>query len=153
MAISLITPASQGGVPAFSAYSNATQSVTTATATKVAINTEEYDTNSNYDPTTNYRFTPTVAGYYQVNGVLRVGGSTITAAYIALYKNGSVYQRGTEYNQTLGVTQLTGSWLIYLNGSTDYIELYGLVSGTAVTFNYATNFATSFFQASMVRAA
>ena len=144
-----------GGVaPAFSAYSNASQSITSGVVTKVSINTKIFDTNNNFDNATNYRFTPTVAGYYQVNAVVRVAGTAITSAWAGIYKNGSLYARGNEFNQTIGTSQLVVSNLIYLNGSTDYIELYGIVSATSgQSFDYANTTATSFFSACLVRGA
>jgi hypothetical protein len=59
-----------GNMPAFSAYQSSGQTLSSATATKLNFQTEEFDTNNNFDSTTNMRFTPTVAGYYQVNGGL-----------------------------------------------------------------------------------
>ena len=143
--------------PAFSAYANATQSISQATFTKVAINTEVFDTNSNFDSTTNYRFTPTVAGYYQVNGTVRFAGTTSAEYIAAVYKNGSVYSRGGDINSTgstLGVSQLTFNEVVYLNGSTDYIELYGYVnasSGHQLVYNAAD--VSSRFSAALVRSA
>ena len=61
--------------PCFSAYQSITQTLSNATLTKIQLQTEEFDTNSNFDSTTNYRFTPTVAGYYQVNGVVNIQGT------------------------------------------------------------------------------
>jgi hypothetical protein len=57
--------------------------ITSNTFTKVQINTEEFDTNSNFDSTTNYRFTPTVAGYYQVNGSVNNYSSTYANKSVA----------------------------------------------------------------------
>ena len=57
-----------GNQPAFRAYNVAVQNISNATWTKVQLTTELFDTNSNFDNSTNYRFTPTVAGYYQFNG-------------------------------------------------------------------------------------
>lgn len=51
-------------VPAFLAKMSAVQTVTDATDTKVTFDTEVFDTDSKYDHSTNYRFTPTVAGTY-----------------------------------------------------------------------------------------
>jgi hypothetical protein len=148
-----------GNMPAFSAYASATQSVTTNVITKVAIDTENFDTSSNFD-TTNYRFTPTVAGYYQVNATFRFGGttSTITVSQAFFYKNGSLYQRfaGGNVNTTAysGANQFSGSALIYFNGTTDYIELWGQVAGTSPVFNsFADAATTSQFSACLVRAA
>ena len=51
-------------VPAFLAKMSADQDVTSQTKTKVEFDTEVYDTDGKYDHSTNYRFTPTVAGTY-----------------------------------------------------------------------------------------
>src|SRR6056300_1792706 len=58
------TFASAGGAntPAFQATMSGNQNISTGTATKVQFDTEDFDTNSKYDHSTNYRFTPTVAG-------------------------------------------------------------------------------------------
>ena len=50
--------------PAFLAKMSAIQTVTDSTDTKVTFNTEVFDSDSKYDHSTNYRFTPTVAGTY-----------------------------------------------------------------------------------------
>lgn len=113
-----------GKGPAFSAYANASLSVPNNVSTKAILNAKEYDTNSNFDSTTNYRFTPTIAGYYQASwGVLFpvAGGSAYFAAQ--LYKNGSIY-RQANVSSTAGLYCVSSSALVFLNGSTDYIELY-----------------------------
>jgi hypothetical protein len=117
-----------GNGPAFSAYMSATQTVTSGVLTKLTLNTEVFDTNNNFDNVTNYRFTPTVGGYYQVSMALLMNGST-TAAVLAVYKNTNLYTN-TIYYQTAGVgTQYPLSALIYLNGSTDYLEFWGQTNG------------------------
>ena len=111
--------------PAFSAYLASNTSFTVATWTKVPCSTEEFDTNNNYDSTTNYRFTPTVAGYYQINGRW---DCTVAATIVlaTIYKNGSEFKRGVDIRATLsGATGASVSALIYMNGTTDYVELYG----------------------------
>ncbi len=55
--------------PAFHAYLGANQTAADATATKLNINTETYDTDSCFDTST-YRFTPTEAGKYLIYGHL-----------------------------------------------------------------------------------
>lgn len=148
----LTLPASTGTVmvngPAFSAYVGAAQSLTGFAFTKLALDTEEFDTNNNFDSTTNYRFTPTVAGYYQVNG--NVGfNSVVNAPQLVISKNGSGFKNGSNPG--------TGNWsnvsaLIYMNGSTDYIELFGahVTSGSqSLTISNSLNY----FQASLVRSA
>jgi len=145
--------------PAFSAYANASQSLTSSAFTKVAINVELFDTNSNFDSTTNYRFTPTVEGYYQVNGTLRMTAATssLSQALVALFKNGAIYARGSDtvLTTTLPIVAISGAFneVVYMNGSTDYIELYGSVTGTTPTFAFVNANVTSRFSAVMVRGA
>ena len=112
--------------PAFSATRTTTQTFSNSTFTKLQVNTEIFDTNSNYDPTTNYRFTPTVAGYYQINGNITFAGATTGYCQIGIYKNGGVYVFGSgiQNNNNIG-GQIQAASVIYLNGSTDYVELYG----------------------------
>ena len=137
-----------GTGPAFSAYRATNQSISSATWTKLAADTEEFDTNSNYDPTTNYRFTPTVAGYYQVSTAVGFN-SGVAAGYVGFYKNGSVWKVANFYQasgQGVGC-----SAIVYLNGSTDYVEAYFYMSGAATTVAGGAPFA--WFQGAMVRSA
>lgn len=133
-----------GTGPAFSAYQSTLQSLSGSAYTKVQFQTEIFDTNSNFDNATNYRFTPTVAGYYIVTGqIYSVNGATSYQA--AIYKNGTAIQYG---GYTLQISNTTG--LVYLNGSTDYVEFYAFAS---LTGNSSTGQTNTYFQASLVRAA
>lgn len=139
--------------PAFSAYRSTTnQSVTSGSWTKVQAQTEEFDTASAYDNATNYRFTPQVAGYYQVSGNVYFTGSNVTTVGVSIYKNGSNFKLGTSLagtpNSEAGASV---SSLIYLNGSTDYVELFGIAAGTSPAIYAGQNL--SWFQASLVRPA
>lgn len=112
-----------GNGPAFHAYGSTATSVPINTATKITLNAELYDTASCFDSTTNYRFTPNVAGYYQFSFMLtHPSGSISTNVLPMLYKNGAEYIRGVEPASFTFATG--GSGLVYLNGSTDYVELY-----------------------------
>jgi len=137
--------------PAFSAYSSANQSIVTATWTKVQFNVEVFDTNANYDPTTNYRFTPTVAGYYQINATLSMNNG-VSTAYCSL----SIYKNGTE-NKTISYGNYGGlsgcmAHLLQMNGTTDYIEIY-IYNGEATTRSILGPSPSTGFSASMVRSA
>jgi len=113
--------------PAFAAYRNtSSQSITQNTWTKVELNAELFDTDNCYDPTTNYRFTPNKAGYYQVTARLNLTSDTATSVVqLEIRKNGSayacLYRLSGQSNTAVGIG---GSTLVYLNGTTDYIELY-----------------------------
>ena len=114
-----------GNMPAFSAYRDSNQSLSTSTATKITFVGEFFDTNSNF---ASDRFTPTVAGYYQINFTLAFTGSNATGlCYSAIFKNGSQWIQSGRLpcNTTLGNPTISVSDLIYCNGSTDYIEFYG----------------------------
>ena len=135
--------------PAFSAYNSANQTITSSTWTKVQCNTKEFDTASAFDNATNYRFTPLVAGYYQVNAMVTATGSGTTAACSAIYKNGSATKYGAFVTST--APGCPASALVYLNGSTDYIEMYAYI--VAATPSVGGGGALSYFQAVMVRSA
>ena len=133
--------------PAFSAYKATNQSITSATFTKMAMDTEEFDTNSNFDSTTNYRFTPTVAGYYQVT-VQLTPFTTTSVIQAAMYKNGALVKLITSFAIS-SAANLTA--LISMNGSSDYLEFYGYLTGTTPAMLGGST--ATYFQASMVRSA
>ena len=129
-----------GNMPTFSAYmtnGGSNQTLSSGTFTKVKIDTENWDTNNNFDSTTNYRFTPTIAGYYQINGSANISyGSTVPNNIAALiYKNGSAYRRNyilTNSNPIYGIFIVSS--IIYFNGSTDYVELYAYQTSSGDAF-------------------
>ena len=128
--------------PAFSARKTSAQSFTQNAFTKVIFNTEEFDTNANYDTTT-ARFTPTMAGYYQINAGLVLQSLIKGTSLVSIFKNGSEYKRGQHINTDLasstdGITALTTHGLVYCNGSTDYIEIQGYFSSSGVNADVVT---------------
>jgi hypothetical protein len=138
-----------GNMPAFSAYASANQNITSSTWTKVTFDTEEFDTNSNFASS---RFTPTVAGYYQINGATNGGNSaTMTRSMIQIYKNGGGYKYGADLSPTGSNGGTTVSSIVYLNGSTDYVEIYAFITGTAPSI--FSNSSLVYFNGSMVRGA
>jgi hypothetical protein len=124
--------------PAFFAYLGTNQSLSSGSYTKLQLNTTLFDTNSNFDTTTNYRFTPTVAGYYQVNGIFTPTSGT-NAAAVLLYKNGSVYAYGSQTGNGVNNNCSVVSSLVYMNGSTDYIEMYVFVNASSTAASGAAN--------------
>jgi hypothetical protein len=134
-----------GNMPAFSVYASSATSTATATFTRLVFATEEFDTNSNF---ASNRFTPTVEGYYQINGATNGGFNTVI---ISVFKNGTEYKRGT---QSVGVTlsAVNVSTLVYLNGSTDYVELYWY-QASGSTQNSAQGIALSYFNGCLMRGA
>jgi len=125
--------------PAFQAYLSSNQDISDNTLTKAEIDTEAFDTAGAYDNSSNYRFTPQTAGKYFVYGAIQAGGSAadeIQYFDLLLYKNGSAYQSAIFDNNDSYMdskVNLTLSSVIDMNGSSDYLELWGRIdvgSGT-----------------------
>ena len=110
---------------AFSATLSASQSITNATFTKCEFDSVTFDAEGDYDGTTNYRFQPTIDGYYQINFSTRIANvsTASTVVITALYKNGSEYQRVQGYSSSVNDDPAPClSVVVHLNGSTDYVE-------------------------------
>lgn len=142
-----------GTGPAFSAWKSVSQTITPATFTKMTLDVEEFDTNSCFDTSTS-RFTPNIAGYYQFNFNVDLGGVTMTAGLGAIYKNGSQAKRSSGvFVGSMSEQYVQGAALIYMNGTTDYAELYGYIGASGNGVMYGGSAIQSFFQAALVRAA
>ncbi|WP_227243994.1 hypothetical protein [Paraburkholderia caribensis] len=151
--------ASIAGQPAFQAYRSASQTLTIGTAVKVQFNTENYDTNSAYDNTTNFRFTPQKAGKYRVRAQVSISdtlsGATSYQNYAQIYKNGSVYAstRIDGYGSGAGTAAVTVpiDMDIQMNGTTDYLEIFSNVTSAAsAVVNGGTAPIASFFEAAYI---
>ena len=127
--------------PAFEAYMSSNMTgISDVTDTKVQVNTEVFDTDNMYDNSTNYRFTPTVAGKYFVYGKVHVddAAGNMRNAQSLIYKNGSTYTFSVVNFHSGDTTDGEAASpnvcaVIDMNGTSDYVELYGLadlVSGT-----------------------
>ena len=113
------------------------QAVSDNTATKLNAITERVDSDNDYASS---RFTPTETGNYFIFGggyLNSEGNSNLEIAQIMIYKNGSAISgafaeinfRSNPVNQ--GVFQI--STIIDMNGSSDYVELYGQIEASDST--------------------
>jgi hypothetical protein len=139
--------------PAFRAYIDGSQTISSGSQQKVTFGAETFDTNSNFASS---RFTPTVEGYYQLNATVRISGSSGTGEImITIWKNGSEYARGANESGTeqgAGWYSMQVSDLAYANGSSDYFEIYiQQTSGGNRDTTAGANI--SYFSGSMVRGA
>jgi hypothetical protein len=148
-----------GTGPAFRAVRVTSQSSNHNTFTKVQLDIETFDTDNCFDNATNYRFTPNVAGYYQVNFYVNTQTLNATAQVVqsAIYKNGIRY---TSSDSPIAQTSSATGWgsltsgtsdIVYLNGSTDYIELFSYFFD--YTSTTSKNISQAQFSAALVRAA
>ena len=123
-----------------------------STNTLVTFDTEKFDVGSCFNNTTSsttlngltapaHSFTPNVSGKYFVYGILRTDAATTfpNDAYVKIYKNGSQVEQqqnassGSRYVTTIQRT-------VELNGTGDYIQLYGIAYGsTGLIFSGTTN--------------
>ena len=135
-------------VPVLEVGISNSQTLTTATWTKVAFDTVDHDNAGWYDNST-YRYTPQQAGYYQVNLTLYLSDGNNTLLRII----GTINTSGTNYgshrlwdedwnnvggNGSYEPQTRSGSRMFYMNGSTDFIEAYTWVnvnSGSPQVFN------------------
>ncbi len=114
------------------AYRNAAQNINAASGTKVLIDTISFDTEGVVD-TTNSRITPSLPGYYQVSAQVFVKGIPDGVLVVAnIFKNGIGVSGGSGVRGgALGVGGSVASDLIYMNGTTDYLELCAYNSHTS----------------------
>jgi hypothetical protein len=118
--------------PAFDANLSANQELSNATETKLNFDEEKLDTDNFYDVST-YRFTPLVAGKYFVYAsaiLTAAANSNLVEANVYIYKNGTGYveQRVNAQSNPGNAFGCSVSRIIELNGSTDYVEAYGMIN-------------------------
>ena len=142
-----------GNGPAFSAYMSTPISISNNVFTKVAFQSKEFDTANVFDNTTNYRFQPQIAGYYNITGAAAIAATGSYFTFCSVYKNGSAYKHGNVVKADASAyPRSTVSINVYMNGSTDYIELYSFqFSGS--TQNFDASLASTYFQAALIRSA
>ena len=129
-----VTQTNIGGLmtPAFQARLSGTQSISNGATTKINFDTEDFDTDSCYDNSSNYRFTPNVAGKYYIS--VNISNDTSSGNHIQtharIYKNGSDYgYRMINMSGNPGeAVAVKMDAIITLNGSSDYVEAYAYSS-------------------------
>lgn len=111
-----------------------------ASYAKVQFDSEDFDSNSNFDSTTNYRYTAPVTGFYLFSARASNAQTGTSDTAIALYVNGSLHTTGALYAHTVNFdysAEVTG--LISLTAS-DYVEVYFKGGSTGRTGNKDTYF-------------
>lgn len=132
-----------GGVmtPAFEARRSSSTVVSDDTYERVNYNTEIFDVGGCYDHSTNFRFTPNVAGKYCIYHNLRMSteaNGNFEVMFGAIYKNGSIYasQSLSAYSSNaLRDGCVTVVSVIDMNGSSDYVEGWGRIDDNNLSSN------------------
>jgi len=118
--------------PSFFAKANGTQSITTTTYTKVEFQSVLYNIDSCFD-TTNYRFTPGVAGKYFISAHIGIRNMDDTEFMINnMYKNGLAFSNFYDNQRVRGITSSpTASRTLSVQlsfvdvaNTTDYYEVF-----------------------------
>jgi len=127
--LSFATPSSGTNTPAFQAQLTSNQTISHNTLTKLSFATEQYDTNSAYDNTTNYRFTvPSGQGgkyFFYANLALQGTNNREHEILFRFYVNG-VANHLTFWSDDLTQSTVTGLCMttVLSLSATDYVELY-----------------------------
>jgi hypothetical protein len=109
-----------------SVYLSGAQTISNATFTKVQLDTENFDLAGDYDNSSNYRLQPSTAGYYMIAagaGITPMPTGKIYA--VMIYKNGTRVAMSEMHTNSAGdALAISTSRLLYMDGSSDYAELY-----------------------------
>jgi len=139
-----------GNGPVFSAYAGSTTLLINGTSTKVLFDAEIYDTNNNFASS---RFTPTIAGYYQLNSTVTIQGTGSFYTLNMIWKNGSVFaEGGLSSGNASAYNRSSVSSIVYANGTTDYFEIY-FAHNSGSNLNSLNVQTSTYFNGSLVRSA
>jgi len=160
LALTTPLPITSGGtnssiIATFSATQNVAQALSASTLTLIQFQNEEFDTNSYFNNTNGtvgsalaYSFNPQTAGYYQLNACISAEAS-FTGGQISFYKNGTIFKRGINLTTAVGGA-FTAAAIIYFNGTTDCVQVYGAF---VVPQNTSASVSDTWFQGSFLRSA
>jgi len=100
------------------------QTIPSLTETKVEFDVESFDTNNEFDPVTNYRFTAKKAGFYRINAIIHWKNTVNNKVYdIRIKKDGTVITHTTGIARGVGeLVQETGD-LVEL-AIDEYLEVF-----------------------------
>ena len=99
-------------------------------------NSSAFDTSGEWS-NSNYRYTPTIPGYYQFQMNQSISHGSIQASYIAIYKNGSAYCQTGRYffnGDNYDDAVMNTSCLMHCDGQSDYVEFYAWRNGGSSSF-------------------
>ena len=125
--------------PFFNAYVSSGYTVSNQAYVKVQFNTETADSNNTYD-TSNYRFTPGVAGKYKLTSTFsndQSNNDAINNVVMEIYKNGSSLGASAKSVVDYRNSEVTGAFVtvetIVDSDTDDYFEVFAYVSADSGT--------------------
>ena len=131
------------------------------TFTKMTYTMVRSDVGGYFDNTTNYRYQPLIAGYYQFNAAqMDLSGIDVYDYELRFYMNGVIHStsrlrrtgvtNGDSYASVINVNDV-----IHMNGTTDYIEVYARAisedgSGTVILYGHPNDSANCYFSGVLI---
>lgn len=106
--------------------------LTNSVFTLVPFNSVVFD-NAGWYSTSTFRYTPLTAGYYDVTTTVAINLGGIGVAVLSIYKNGAEDTRGSYIGGQTGYINVTAAGLIFMNGSTDYLDMRAYVNANSST--------------------
>lgn len=105
------------------------------TWTLIRTYTEIIDSAGTFEPTTTGQFKPNVAGWYQISAGLTIVGDPSSITIASIFKNGASHRRlgGIVTASTVSNVTHAGSFPIYFNGTTDYVDMRGYCNATGTS--------------------
>ena len=125
--------------PFFHAYVSTAYTVSNQAYVKVQFNTESVDSDNTFD-TSNYRFTPAVAGKYKLSSTFsndQSNNDAINNVVMEIYKNGSTLGAAAKSIVDYRNSEITGAFVtvetIVDSDADDYFEVFVYVSADSGT--------------------
>ncbi len=120
--------------PSFSVNKGGTNQVSCGTSYQlITWSTEEYDTNNNFDLSTE-RFTPTVPGKYILTArVLFSTGATANTLHVTINKSGNLYKTAHTVLDGAGDSGIQVTAIVDANGTGDWFEVWAYNANNADT--------------------
>ena len=137
-----------GTAPLFRVYPSAAQAINNGATVTIQNNTKVYDLGGCFNNTGStvtlngisapaYSFTPNVAGYYWVSGIVFLGTVSGGSVQTNILVNGGTVVTASATTNVNGVGP-QASLLTYLNGTGDYVQLAGY-NATGTNLNTLAN--------------
>ena len=137
-AADLVGAAGGGNAPYFRATATSATGLTDGAYTLINFDQETFDSDNCYNTSTK-KFLPTTAGYYFIDLSILFygtpGGNPMSNAIAVIYKNGAntiSNNNGMNVNgnNVFYFYLCRSQHIIYFNGTTDYVEPYGVINSS-----------------------
>ena len=114
----------QAGVPAFRVWQSAGQSISNAVDNVILFQTKETDTTNAFNTSTS-KFQPTVAGYYLLTAHVGYSANATGERWAKIAVGGAIKASSGVFNTGSGWVVPSVSVVAYMNGTTDYAQVFG----------------------------